>query len=394
MKITYLYQYFGTPNGSWSTRVYELCKFWIEEGVDVTVITSPYDKSDITIDKLIEKTQYEGINLIIINVGDSNRFGVFKRAFRSILFAIISTYYAIKIKSDIVIASSGPITIGIPGLISTWFSKKKLVFEVRDLWPSGAIELGLIKSPFVKWLFLKFEAFCYRRSKLVVPLSVGMEEHIKTRFPDVKTLVIPNACDNALFKNVNNDFQFPFWLNDSDKILIYTGSLGFMDACDEIIHGFNLVENKTNLKLIFIGDGTERKYLEELVNGYQLKEFVYFMGLIPKTDVVQWYKRALVSFVVFKNYPILGTSSPNKMFDSFAANVPIIQNTKGWIYDLVNNENVGINVESNNKQSYKNAIELCLNNDRLISELKTNVARVSVQQFERKQLAFKYYLNL
>ncbi len=394
MKITYLYQYFGTPNGSWSTRVYEMCKIWIEKGVEVTVITSPYDKSDIAIDKLVEKIHFEGINLIIINAGDSNRFGLFKRAYRSILFAIISTYYAIKIKSDIVIASSGPITIGIPGLLSTWFSKKKLVFEVRDLWPSGAIELGLIKSRFIKWLFLKFEALCYRRSKLVVPLSMGMEEHIKSRFPEVETLVIPNACDNDLFKTINVDFQFPEWLNNSDKVLIYAGSLGLMDACDEIIHGFNLVENKTNVKLVFIGDGIERKHLEELVKKYQLDEYVYFLGLIPKTDVVRWYHRSLVSFVVFKNFPILGTSSPNKMFDSFAANIPIIQNTKGWIRELINHFGVGINVEPNNPKEMSAAIETFLELEMNDSKFKTNIEPLALIDFDRIVLANRYLSKL
>ena len=47
IKITYLYQYFGTPKGSWSTRVYELTRRWAKKEVDVTVITAPYDKSDI-----------------------------------------------------------------------------------------------------------------------------------------------------------------------------------------------------------------------------------------------------------------------------------------------------------------------------------------------------------
>jgi hypothetical protein len=31
-----------------------MCKIWIELGADVTVITSPYDKSDIVANKLVE----------------------------------------------------------------------------------------------------------------------------------------------------------------------------------------------------------------------------------------------------------------------------------------------------------------------------------------------------
>ncbi len=394
MKITYLYQYFGTPKGSWSTRVYELCKIWVDQGAKVTVITSPYDKSDIQVDKLITKREIDGINLIIINAGDSNRYSIAKRAYKALLFATIATYYAIRVKSETVIASSGPITIGIPGLLSTFFSKKKLVFEVRDLWPSGAIELGLIKSKILKKAFLWFESVCYSKSAFVVPCSEGMEMNIRNRFPKLETLVIPNACDIELFSKIDTDFQFPNWLNQNDKILLYTGSLGLMDACDEIIHGFNLLQNKINVKLVFIGDGTERKQLEELVSSYKLENTVFFLGLIPKTEVVQWYKRALISFVVFKNYPILNTSSPNKMFDSFAAGVPIIQNTKGWISDIVNNFQLGFNVESNNPLSMMMAISDSIENKDLLFRYSLNVKQIAEEKYNRNTLGLTYLKKL
>ena len=394
MKITYLYQYFGTPSGSWSTRVYELCKIWVEHGAEVTVITSPYDKSDIQVDKLVTKREIDGINLIIINAGDSNRYSIAKRAYKALLFATISTYYAIRVKSETVIASSGPITIGIPGLFSTLFSKKKLVFEVRDLWPSGAMELGLIKSKTVKKIFLWFESVCYNKSAFVVPCSEGMEMNIRNRFPKLETLVIPNACDIELFSKIDIGFQFPNWLKQNDKILLYTGSLGLMDACDEIIHGFNLLQNKTNVKLVFIGDGSERKDLEELVSSYKLENTVFFLGLIPKTEVVQWYKRALISFVVFKNYPILSTSSPNKMFDSFAAGVPIIQNTKGWISDIINDYKLGFNVESNNPESMMMAINDSIQNADLLFSYAQNVKNIASEKYNRNTLGLTYLKKL
>jgi len=390
MKIIYLYQYFGTPKGSWSTRVYEMCKIWIGQGVEVTVITSPYDKSDIVAKQLITKLKVDGINLIVINAGDSNRFSLLKRAYKAILFAIIASFYAIKLKSDILIASSGPISIGLPGLLGKFFSKKKLIFEVRDLWPSGAIEMDLIQSNLLKKAFLWFESICYNKSTFVVPCSEGMDLNIKNRFPHLKTLVIPNACDMQLFSQIDVNFQFPNWLAENDKVLLYTGSLGLMDACDEIILGFNLLSNKTNVKLVFIGDGSERKYLEDLVCKYKLENCVFFLGLLCKTEVVQWYKKAIVSFVVFKNYPILSTSSPNKMFDSFAAGVPIIQNTNGWISNIVDKYAVGFNVESKNPESMLIAIKSALENEDLMRNYGLNATKIATENYNRETLSLKY----
>ena len=68
MNILIFYQYFGTPNGGWSTRMYELPKLWIAAGHKVTVVTSPYDKSDIKAEKFIDKQVIEGIEVVIINI--------------------------------------------------------------------------------------------------------------------------------------------------------------------------------------------------------------------------------------------------------------------------------------------------------------------------------------
>ena len=70
MRILFFYQYFGTPKGGWSTRVYELCRRWVAAGYHVTVVTAPYEKSDITASGFISRKQIEGIDLIIINAGN------------------------------------------------------------------------------------------------------------------------------------------------------------------------------------------------------------------------------------------------------------------------------------------------------------------------------------
>jgi glycosyltransferase involved in cell wall biosynthesis len=391
MKITYIYQYFGTPKGSWSTRVYELTRRWAKTGVDVTVITSPYDKSDIKSQGFVSVQFIEGVKIIVINSGDSNQYTIVKRLFRSLVFALVSSYYTLKIKSDINIASSGPITIAIPALIAKLFKRTPFIFEVRDLWPDGGIELGLIRSKLMINISLWFEKVCYYFSTFVIPCSIGMESQIKRKLPNTYTLVIPNASDLNLFSKSNyKKFIFPEWVNPNDKIFIYAGSLGLMDSCIEIIEGFHFLEDKKNVKIIFIGDGAERTVLENLVDKYGYKNQIYFTGLIPKNEVVAWYSISRASFVMFKDYPVLSTSSPNKMFDSFAAGVPIIQNTKGWIFDLVENSKCGLNVIPNSPLSMAQAMKKVINNDDFVKIASKNCSKLAEQVFNRDILANEY----
>src|SRR5690606_15663153 len=195
MKILVFYQYFGTPKGSWSTRIYELCKRWVQLGHEVTVVTSPYEKSDIKAKGFISRQQVEGIKLIVINSADSNKQSILTRVFKACLFSLISVWYALTEKYEVCLASSGPITIRLPMILAKRIRRKKTVCEVRDLWPGGAIELGLLKSNCQKKRALRFEKSCYKKANLIATASVGQREHVSKKAGDKEVIVIPNASD-------------------------------------------------------------------------------------------------------------------------------------------------------------------------------------------------------
>jgi len=388
MRIVVFYQYFGTPKGSWSTRVYELVRRWVSEGHHVTVVTSPYYKSDIRAEKFITRKEFEGINLVIIDAADNNKESKLKRAVKALTFSTVSIFYALTLKADIVIASSGPITIGLPGLMAKWFRGKKMVFEVRDLWPTGAIELGLLKSPTMIGIARWFEKVCYSNASLVVPCSPGMDEGVKKVSSEVPTLVIPNASDPALFKsNTGRPEVFPKEL-EGKTIFLYAGSLGLMDDCFQIIRSLEYIDNDS-VALVFAGDGAEREALEKEAR-QSGNPNIHFLGLLPKNEIAKWFSVAAASFVTFKDVAVLHTSSPNKMFDSFAAGVPIIQSTKGWIKDLVEENDCGMNVDPHDPKDFARAISLIANDHESRERMAVKAAGLAQNDFNRDVLAKKY----
>src|SRR5262249_1617506 len=146
MKVLYFYQYFTVPEGSYSTRVYEFTRRWVKAGDSVTVITSVYDRSGIKPQRMISRFNIEGIDVRMINIRLSNGHG---KAFRLLTFAAyaaVASWYALTVSADVVVASPGPLTVGIPALIARFVRRRPLVFEVRDLWPEGAIQLGMLTN--------------------------------------------------------------------------------------------------------------------------------------------------------------------------------------------------------------------------------------------------------
>jgi hypothetical protein len=156
IRIIYFYQYFGTSKGGWSTRVYEMTRRWAASGAQVTVITSVYDKSDFKAKGFITNFNVEGVQVKLINIRLSNKHSFIKRIYSFFAFSITSIWYALTLKADVIIASSGPLTIGIPGVLAKMLRNITFVFEIRDLWPTGAIELGALKNKsfikMAKWL--------------------------------------------------------------------------------------------------------------------------------------------------------------------------------------------------------------------------------------------------
>lgn len=393
MKILIFYQYFGTPRGGWSTRYYEFTRRWVADGIQVTIVTSPYYKSDIKGDGFISRQKIEGVNLIVIDSPDSNKASFAKRAWNAIRFALVSNYFALTEPHDIVLSSSGPITTAIPGLLSKWFRRKKFVFEVRDLWPKGGIELGKLNNPFVQKIALSFEKLIYKNSDLVVACSEGMEKGVLNVHPSAKTLVIPNSSDVDLFSSYLELPAFPANFDQSKPTFLYAGSLGLMDECSQIIRGLAKLDFDS-FSMVFIGDGAERQVLERLTDDFGLRNSIFFLGLIPKTEVVKWFGIARASFVTFKDLPVLHTNSPNKMFDSFAAGIPVIQSTRGWIANLINETNCGINVDPGRPEELADATRSLIENPLMAKEMGRNAKLLAETRFSRELLSKQFLEKL
>src|SRR5690606_11809373 len=93
-----------------------------------------------------------------------------------------------------------------------------------------------------------------------------------------------------------------------------------------------------------IGEGQWREELIAKAAAEGIDNFIR-LGLMPKRELTAYVKNALVSLVPLKGTPVLDTSSPNKFFESLAASVPVIQNTKGWMMDFLDKYQVGFTLD-------------------------------------------------
>lgn len=369
--------------------MYEYGKRWVEAGHQVTVVTAPYEKSDIRANKFFDTIEVDGIRVRIINASDSNRYATTWRVIKAFQFAFFSSVYALTLRYDVIICSSGPITVGVPGLLAHWLRRKKLIFEVRDLWPAGGIEMGKITRPWQKKLALMFEGICYRQAQLVITASPDQEKHILERYPNLRTLVIPNASDTDLF-GPRTRLDRPEWAMGK-HLFTHIGSMGF-------IHNVGFwIEVATELQargddsicVVLIGEGVERLHWENVVLQSNLRN-VHFLGLLPKHMLPPWVQTSVATLFSTLNNPVQNSSSPNKVFDSFAAGTPIIQTTTGWMANLINREKCGINVAPGDVGAAVAAMQFLVQHPDERQNLAHEASRVAATLFDRSTLAHQY----
>ena len=147
--------------------------------------------------KFIETISFVKELIKVINIKISNKQS-FLQSSTFIIYTIFSTYYSLSIKSDVIVSSSGPITVGIPALISKFLINKQYIFEVRDLWPEAPEMLVVLKNKILISLSYKFEELCYKYSSLIVVLSDGMKKYF-TKISRKTICTITNSANIYLF---------------------------------------------------------------------------------------------------------------------------------------------------------------------------------------------------
>jgi glycosyltransferase involved in cell wall biosynthesis len=386
MKILYFYQYFATSKGSWGTRVHEFTREWVKDGHEVTVVTSVYSKSDISPQKFIDTQYFDGVKVIIINVRIDNRQPFLQRIFSFLTYSTLSCWYALTYPTQVVIASSGPITVGIPGLLAK-LRGKKLVFESRDLWPDGAIELGIITNPLMIKAARWFEKLCYASSDLIVALSIGMEKEIRGKSPHQNVITVTNAANIPLFSTPRS---FSANLGLAPKsYAIYTGNIGEVNNSLWLLEAAKILKKKSSpLKILIVGEGQQRELIDQQIKAHQLDTLLRW-PLMPKEDLVALVQNAIVSLVPLKGTPVLDTSSPNKFFESLSAGVPVVQNTQGWMKDFLIEHQIGFTLSPDDPEALADLLIHLDKNPNLLEGMKEKAFSVSAAAFDKNKLADK-----
>ncbi len=389
MNILYIHQYFCTPAGPGGVRSYEFARRWVEEGHGVDVLTG------VGVDHTLEGNRVldiDGIRVHTLGISYDNELSFTARLWSFAVFAAKATVRAARARNyDTVLASSTPLSVAIPALAAKLLGHKRIIFEVRDVWPDAAVDAGVLKSTILIALARLLEMATYRAVDHIVPLSTGMQDRLLGKgVPRDKMTVIPNCCDLDLFEPCCGASRKGRELTSDDRfVILYVGAVSLANDIGFLANAIELTRPNARVEWWFVGGGNRLELLKQRVKDCGA-ENVRFLGPQPKQAIPGYMAQANVGIVSFLPTPVFYENSPNKFFDYIAAGLPVIYSRTTWLAPEIEKSNAGFVCASNSPQEMVCRIEQLQEDEGLRSEMGQNARTLAEQKFSRNTMAAKY----
>ncbi len=347
MHIVYFDQYFRTPADGGITRSYEQARRLVHAGHRVDMITTATDPEPDW-RRGWRVSEEAGIRVHWLPVPYHNSMSFWRRIRAFVSFAVRSARHAAELRGDVVLASSTPLTIALPGAFAAWRSRAPMVFEVRDLWPDVPIAMGILRHPALIWAARRLERFAYRNAASVIASSPGMASGVvRNGAARGRVTIIPNGSDLELFRpdpEAARRFRAERpWLGDR-KLVVYTGTLGKVNGVGYLVRvAAECARLNPEIRFLIVGDGRERASVEALARQLGVLDRNLFMaGFVPKSEVARVLAAADVATSLVVDVPALWDNSANKFFDGLSSGTAFAINHEGWQAELLRTSGAGL----------------------------------------------------
>jgi glycosyltransferase involved in cell wall biosynthesis len=136
----------------------------------------------------------------------------------------------------------------------------------------------------------------------------------------------------------------------------YLGTLKAMHGLTTLMEGFaQFAQQSSSARLLIVGDGPEREWLDREIAARRLTDRVKFTGAVAPEEV----PALLASMdVAVAPYPPLGNfyHSPLKLYEYMAAGLPVVASVIGQIGEVIQHEVTGLLIPPGDAPALANAL--------------------------------------
>ncbi len=108
-----------------------------------------------------------------------------------------------------------------------------------------------------------------------------------------------------------------------------------------------MLKERKDIKWIFVGDGSEKKYMEEFIDKHNLGDTVFLMGRYPGNYMGAFFGQADAMLITLRaEFPHIRAVVPARLQSYMSSGKPIIAMADGGVADLVSEADCGICVKA------------------------------------------------
>jgi colanic acid biosynthesis glycosyl transferase WcaI len=239
---------------------------------------------------------------------------------------------------------------------SVWFVP--FVYNVQEIYPDIAINLGALKSPTLIRLLQGLERFVYRRARMITVIAPRMRERLLDKgVPPAKVSVIPNFVDLGDLSPRPKDNPFSRQFDVHHKFVVsYAGNLGPAQGLECFVDVASLLRDRPEVRLLLIGDGMLAEPLRARAAAQGLSNLM-IIPYQPYNLVPDIYGASDVC-VVAQAVATGSDAIPSKVYRIMACERPVIAATdrRSDLAQLIDTANAGVVIEPESAQ----ALEACV----------------------------------
>lgn len=233
-------------------------------------------------------------------------------------------------RPDVVFAMSPPLTLGPAGWAAARRWRAPFVFNVQDVFPDVAVELGVLTNARVITAAARMERFVYHHADAVTVLSDELAANVAGKLPagddHGKVRVIPNFVDTVAVAAGprENGYRAEFGLTGR-TVVMYAGNVGLSQSLDLVLHAaraYATRADEASRSVVFVinGGGSARVDLEAVAADLQNVRFVDYQ---PKERLPEVLAAADLHVVPLRR-GLAHSSVPSKLYSILAAARPIL----------------------------------------------------------------------
>ena len=258
--------------------------------------------------------------------------------------------------ADAVLAVSPPLTLAPAGWAIAKRRKAAFVFNVQDIYPDVAIELGVLTDKRIIAASHRVERWSYDAADAVTVLSEDLRDNVarKTARPD-KVRVIPNFVDTGWIEpsDHSNAYRREFGL-EGKTVVMYAGNVGLSQGLDLVIDAAAALAYEDDLVFVINGGGADRERLKTKARGL---DNIRFVDTQPADRLPEVLAAGDIHLVTLKR-GLARSSVPSKTYSILAAGRPLLASVDeaSEVANVVERAGAGVAVPPEDPEAFTKAL--------------------------------------